>query len=37
VEIELRQIFEADDFGEQLTPELRDTQARLREQVEAQN
>jgi hypothetical protein len=37
VEVELRQIFEADDFGEQLTPELRDRQARLREQVEAQN
>jgi hypothetical protein len=36
-EIELRQIFEADDFSEQLTPELRDSQARLREQVEAQN
>jgi hypothetical protein len=37
VEIELRQVFEAEDFGEQLTPELRDTHARLREQVEAQD
>lgn len=37
VEVELRQIFEADDFGEQLTPELRETQARLRGQVEAQS
>src|SRR5947207_8017677 len=33
VEIELRQIFEADDFGEQLTPELREANARLREQA----
>ena len=33
VEIELRQIFEADDFGEQLTPELRDANERLREQA----
>ena len=33
VEIELRPIFEADDFGEQLTPELREREARLREQT----
>ncbi len=33
VEVELRQIFEADDFGEQLTPELRDANERLREQA----
>lgn len=33
VEIELRQIFEVDDFGEQLTPELRDANERLREQA----
>jgi hypothetical protein len=33
VEIELRQIFEADDFGEHLTPELRDANERLREQA----
>ena len=33
VEIELRQIFEADDFGEQLTPELREANQRLREQT----
>jgi hypothetical protein len=32
-EIELRQIFEADDFGEQLTPELREANERLREQA----
>jgi len=36
VEVELRQIFEQDDFGEQLTPELRATQDRLREQVAGQ-
>jgi hypothetical protein len=36
VEIELRQIFEADDFGEQLTPELLVANERLREQT-AQN
>jgi hypothetical protein len=36
-EVELRQIFEPDEFGEQLTPELRDSQARLREQVQARN
>jgi hypothetical protein len=33
VEIELRQIFEAEDFGEQLTPELRAANERLREQA----
>jgi hypothetical protein len=33
VEIELRQVFEADDFGDQLTPELRDANERMREQV----
>jgi hypothetical protein len=33
-EIELRQIFEADDFGDQLTPELREREDRLREQAE---
>jgi hypothetical protein len=32
-EIELRQIFEADDFGDQLTPELREREDRLREQA----
>lgn len=33
VEIELRPIFEFDDFGEQLTPELREANERLREQT----
>ena len=35
-EIEIRQIFEAEDFGDQLTPELRAQEERLREQVAAQ-
>ena len=34
-EIEIRQIFEADDFGENLTPELREAEERLRAQVDA--
>jgi hypothetical protein len=29
-EIEIRQVFEADDFGDQLTPELREQGERLR-------
>jgi hypothetical protein len=33
VEVELRPIFEADDFGEELTPELREANVRLREQT----
>ena len=31
-EIEIRQVFEADDFGAELTPELREQEARLRKQ-----
>ena len=34
-EIELRQIFEAEDFGDALTPELREAEDRLRAQAEA--
>jgi hypothetical protein len=34
-EVELRQIFELDDFGEQLTPELREANVRLGEQTAA--
>ncbi|HYI12907.1 MAG TPA: YciI family protein [Thermoanaerobaculia bacterium] len=34
-EIEIRQVFEADDFGDALTPELREQENRLRAQVEA--
>jgi hypothetical protein len=31
-EIEIRQVFDAEDFGEALTPELREQEARLRSQ-----
>jgi hypothetical protein len=34
-EVELRQIFEPDDFGAALTPELREQEARLRKQTQA--
>ena len=34
-EVEIRQVFEAEDFGAELTPELREREARLRAQVEA--
>jgi hypothetical protein len=34
-EIEIRQVFEADDFGTELTPELREQEARLRAQATA--
>lgn len=30
-EVEIRQVFEADDFGEALTPELREQEERLRQ------
>jgi hypothetical protein len=36
-EIEIRQVFEAEDFGDELTPELREQEARLRAQVEEAN
>jgi hypothetical protein len=32
-EVELRQVFEAEDFGAEFTPELRAQEERLREQV----
>jgi hypothetical protein len=35
-EIEIRQLFEAEDFGAEFTPELREQEERLREQVEKQ-
>jgi hypothetical protein len=34
-EIEIRQVFEAEDFGPAFTPELREQEARLRAQTEA--
>jgi hypothetical protein len=35
-EIEVRPVFEAEDFAPQLTPELRENEERLRQQVAAQ-
>jgi hypothetical protein len=32
-EVEIRQVFEADDFGPEFTPELREQEERLRAQV----
>jgi hypothetical protein len=32
-EIEIRQVFEADDFGDAMTPELREQEDRQREQI----
>jgi hypothetical protein len=34
-EVELRQVFEADDFGKEYTPELRAQEERIRAQAEA--
>ena len=33
-EVEIRQVFEAEDFGPEFTPELREQEERLRAQVE---
>jgi hypothetical protein len=35
-EVEIRQVFETEDFGAELTPELREQEDRLRAQVAAQ-
>ena len=35
-EVEIRQVFEAEDFGEEFTPELQAREARLREQISVQ-
>ena len=35
-EIEIRRVFEAEDFGDELTPELREQEERLRAQSAAQ-
>jgi hypothetical protein len=34
-EVEIRQVFEDEDFGEQFTPELREQEQRLREEIAA--
>jgi hypothetical protein len=36
-EIEIRQVFEAEDFGAEFTPELRAQEERLREQIQKKN
>ena len=36
IEIELRQVFESEDFGDAMTPELRESEARMREQTARQ-
>ena len=35
-EVEIRQVFEAEDFGAEFTPELKEQEARLRKQMEKQ-
>jgi hypothetical protein len=35
-ELEIRPIFEAEDFGAALTPEMRESEARMRKQLEKQ-
>jgi hypothetical protein len=35
-EIEIRQVFESEDFGAELTPELREQEDRLRAEIEQQ-
>ena len=36
-QIEIRPVFEMEDFGEEMTPELREQETRLREQTERQS
>jgi hypothetical protein len=36
-EIEIRPVFEAEDFGAEFTPELREQEERLRAEIEKQN
>jgi hypothetical protein len=35
-EVEIRQVFDAEDFGAEFTPELRQQEERLRQQIEQQ-
>ena len=34
-EVEIRPVFEDDDFGDEFTPELREREAKMRAQIEA--
>jgi hypothetical protein len=36
-EIEIRRVFEADDFGPELTPELREAEERMAAELAAKN
>ena len=36
-ELEIRPVFEAEDFGKEFTPELREQEERLRKQIESQS
>lgn len=36
-EVEIRQIFEAEEFGDEFTPEMRDQEERLRSQIAKQS
>ncbi|HUO86010.1 MAG TPA: YciI family protein, partial [Thermoanaerobaculia bacterium] len=36
-EVEIRQVFESDDFGDAMTPELRENEERRRRQLEAKS
>ena len=36
-EVEIRQVFETEDFGAELTPEVREQEERLRSQVDAKS
>ena len=36
-EVEIRRVFEIDDFGEELTPELREQEDRLRAEISSRN
>ena len=35
-DIEIRQVFEAEDFGAEMTPEMREQEERMREEIERQ-
>jgi hypothetical protein len=36
-EVEIRRVFENEDFGEELTPELRDQEDRLRAEIRSRD
>ena len=36
-DIEVRQVFDMEDFGDEFTPELREQEARIRAQAEGQH